>query len=97
MADNRLELVVEVDTNRANASIKSVNASLSSNGGENTGDAREAELIGSVAERLGRPREVVSGGAVLECQAAESAGLERSHMESRRGRRGRGIQLLKLG
>jgi hypothetical protein len=30
MADNRLELVVEVDTNRANASIKSVNASLSS-------------------------------------------------------------------
>jgi len=29
-ADNRLELVVEVDTNRANASIKSVNASLSS-------------------------------------------------------------------
>jgi hypothetical protein len=28
--DNRLELVVEVDTNRANASIKSVNASLSS-------------------------------------------------------------------
>ena len=29
MADNRLELVVEVDTNRANASIKSVNASLS--------------------------------------------------------------------
>jgi len=30
MADSRLELVVEVDTNRANASIKSVNASLSS-------------------------------------------------------------------
>jgi hypothetical protein len=30
MADNKLELVVEVDTNRANASIKSVNASLSS-------------------------------------------------------------------
>jgi hypothetical protein len=30
VADNRLELVVEVDTNRANASIKSVNASLSS-------------------------------------------------------------------
>jgi hypothetical protein len=30
MADNRLELVVEVDTDRANASIKSVNASLSS-------------------------------------------------------------------
>jgi hypothetical protein len=30
MADNRLDLVVEVDTNRANASIKSVNASLSS-------------------------------------------------------------------
>jgi hypothetical protein len=30
MADNRLELVVEVDTNRANASIKSVNSSLSS-------------------------------------------------------------------
>src|SRR5579883_978298 len=30
MADNRLELVVEVDTNRANASLKSVNASLSS-------------------------------------------------------------------
>jgi hypothetical protein len=30
MADNRLELIVEVDTNRANASIKSVNASLSS-------------------------------------------------------------------
>jgi len=30
MADNRLELVVEVDTNRANASIRSVNASLSS-------------------------------------------------------------------
>jgi hypothetical protein len=30
MADNRLELVVEVDANRANASIKSVNASLSS-------------------------------------------------------------------
>ncbi len=29
-ADNRLELVVEVDTDRANASIKSVNASLSS-------------------------------------------------------------------
>jgi hypothetical protein len=29
MADNRLELVVEVDTNKANASIKSVNASLS--------------------------------------------------------------------
>jgi hypothetical protein len=30
MADNKLELVVEVDANRANASIKSVNASLSS-------------------------------------------------------------------
>ncbi|MEN6533098.1 MAG: hypothetical protein ABFD89_05505 [Bryobacteraceae bacterium] len=30
MADNKLELVVEVDTNRANASIKSVNSSLSS-------------------------------------------------------------------
>ena len=30
MADNRLELVVEVDANKANASIKSVNASLSS-------------------------------------------------------------------
>ncbi len=30
MPDNKLELVVEVDTNRANASIKSVNASLSS-------------------------------------------------------------------
>jgi hypothetical protein len=30
MADNKLELVVEVDTNRANASIKSVNTSLSS-------------------------------------------------------------------
>ncbi len=30
MADNKLELVVEVDTNKANASIKSVNASLSS-------------------------------------------------------------------
>jgi len=30
MADNKLELVVEVDTNRANASIKSVNESLSS-------------------------------------------------------------------
>ncbi len=30
MADNKLELVVEVDTNRANASIKSVNAGLSS-------------------------------------------------------------------
>ena len=30
MADNKLQLVVEVDTNRANASIKSVNASLSS-------------------------------------------------------------------
>ena len=30
MADNRLELVVEVDANRANASIESVNASLSS-------------------------------------------------------------------
>ncbi|MGC8884865.1 MAG: hypothetical protein ACP5UT_18760, partial [Bryobacteraceae bacterium] len=30
MADNRLELVVEVDANRANASIKSVNSSLSS-------------------------------------------------------------------
>ncbi len=30
MADNRLELIVEVDANRANASIKSVNASLSS-------------------------------------------------------------------
>jgi hypothetical protein len=29
MADNKLELVVEVDTNRANASIKSVNAGLS--------------------------------------------------------------------
>jgi hypothetical protein len=29
MADSRLELVVEVDTNKANASIKSVNASLS--------------------------------------------------------------------
>ncbi len=29
-ADNRLELLVEVDTNRANASIKSVNSSLSS-------------------------------------------------------------------
>ena len=29
-ADNKLELVVEVDTNRANASIKSVNAGLSS-------------------------------------------------------------------
>jgi hypothetical protein len=29
-ADNKLELVVEVDTNRANASIKSVNSSLSS-------------------------------------------------------------------
>lgn len=28
MADNKLELVVEVDANRANASIKSVNASL---------------------------------------------------------------------
>ena len=30
MADNKLELVVEVDANRANASIKRVNASLSS-------------------------------------------------------------------
>ena len=30
MADNKLELVVEVDANRANASINSVNASLSS-------------------------------------------------------------------
>ncbi len=30
MADNKLELVVEVDTNRANASIKSVNSGLSS-------------------------------------------------------------------
>ena len=30
MADNKLELVVEVDTRQANASIKSVNASLSS-------------------------------------------------------------------
>jgi len=30
MADNKLELIVEVDANRANASIKSVNASLSS-------------------------------------------------------------------
>jgi len=30
MADNKLELVVEVDANRANASIKSVNAGLSS-------------------------------------------------------------------
>jgi len=30
MADNRLELVVEVDANRANASGKSVNANLSS-------------------------------------------------------------------
>jgi hypothetical protein len=30
MADNKLELVVEVDANRANASVKSVNASLSS-------------------------------------------------------------------
>ncbi len=30
MADNKLELVVEVDANRANASIKSVNANLSS-------------------------------------------------------------------
>jgi gas vesicle protein len=30
VADNKLELVVEVDANRANASIKSVNASLSS-------------------------------------------------------------------
>lgn len=29
-ADNKLELVVEIDTNRANASIKSVNSSLSS-------------------------------------------------------------------
>jgi hypothetical protein len=29
-ADNKLELVVEVDVNRANASIKSVNAGLSS-------------------------------------------------------------------
>jgi hypothetical protein len=28
--DNKLELVVEIDTNRANASIKSVNSSLSS-------------------------------------------------------------------
>lgn len=30
MPDNKLELVVEIDTNRANASIKSVNSSLSS-------------------------------------------------------------------
>jgi hypothetical protein len=30
MADNRLELVVEVDVNKANASIKTVNANLSS-------------------------------------------------------------------
>ncbi|MCC6394793.1 MAG: hypothetical protein IT167_29640 [Bryobacterales bacterium] len=30
MADNKLELVVEVDTNRANASIKTVNSGLSS-------------------------------------------------------------------
>jgi len=29
-ADNKLELVVEIDTNRANASIKSVDSSLSS-------------------------------------------------------------------
>ena len=30
MADNKLELVVEVDVNKANASIKSVNTGLSS-------------------------------------------------------------------
>jgi hypothetical protein len=30
MADNKLELVVEVDVNKANASIKSVNSGLSS-------------------------------------------------------------------
>src|SRR5262245_25481179 len=30
MADNKLELVVEVDANRANASIKSINSGLSS-------------------------------------------------------------------
>jgi hypothetical protein len=30
MADNKLELVVTVDTDKANASIKSVNAGLSS-------------------------------------------------------------------
>jgi len=30
MPDNKLELVVEIDTNRANASIKNVNSGLTS-------------------------------------------------------------------
>lgn len=46
MADNKLELVVEIDTNRANASIKSINSSLSS---------MEAAAPGLRAGRLPEP------------------------------------------
>ena len=42
MAHNTLELVVEIDTNRANASIKSINTSLSSMGASATKSAKGA-------------------------------------------------------
>jgi len=77
MSDNRLEFVIEVDANRANASIKTVNANLSRMevaAANSTPLSRNVRIIRSSALRraVRPPRAPVPAGRAISPQRQQS-------------------------